>query len=327
MHSRLFAGIPSARVRRGMTVIELLVTVAIIGILVSLLLPAVQAAREAARRTSCKNNLRQLGVALHSHHETYKGFPSGRGGPFPLIFSAHAHLLPFCEQTGVWSSIDFAMPPTTFTLTSGKVLDGSANLAPAQSRPPMFSCPSDSADARSGSSQFGGTNYAATIGSGLVNHGSLRGADGVFYNKSRTLFRDIVDGTSNTIAFSERTLGPGELAMGGDPDTKLYVWEIGSRAPTTEAACSLRTGGSWYPTRGEKWIIGNYGNTLYNHYLPPNAQTADCMNITQQMGLMTARSYHDGGVMALRCDGSVGFIGDSINLDIWRKLATRQTGL
>ena len=91
----------------GFTVLELLVGLAIIGLLTALLLPAVQAAREATRRVTCQNHLKQLGLALHQHHTSVGKFPSGRGAPFPFIFSAHAHLLPYLEQAVVHNGVDF----------------------------------------------------------------------------------------------------------------------------------------------------------------------------------------------------------------------------
>ena len=308
----------------GFTVIELLVTITVIGILVALIMPAVQAAREASRKTTCRNNLRQIGLAMHSHHDVYSCFPAGRGAPFPFVFSAHARLLPFIERSTIRDNIDLSAPPTTFTLTSGAILDGSANQAAAFSVVSLFSCPSNASGRVSGS-QFGATNYVAATGSGLKNHGSLRKADGVFFSATGTRFRDVIDGTSQTVAFSERTLGPGKGSVPHHSSTDRFMWEINSRAPTTRAACNSRVNGSWYPVRGEKWIIGNYGNSLYNHYYTPNAADPDCMNITQQMGLATARSDHNGGVMTLHCDGSVRFCDDSIDRSVWRELATRNT--
>ena len=270
---------PDWLIRTGFSLIELLVVIAVIGILIAILLPAVQSVREAARRTSCKNNLRQIGLALHNHHDAHGSFPPGRGAPFPFVFSAHAYLLPYFEQSSVANGIVLSAPPTTFTLSNGRVLDGSPNEASAQSTISLFSCPSDS-EGRIPGSSFGATNYVATSGSGIRNHGSLRGSDGVFYNGVRTKFRDITDGLSNTIVFSERTLGPGEPAEPNGGDTAPFIWEMNTRAATTLVACESRSNGTWYPVRGEKWIIGNYGNTLYNHFFAPNAATVDCMNIT-----------------------------------------------
>jgi prepilin-type processing-associated H-X9-DG protein len=173
-------------------------------------------------------------------------------------------------------------------------------------------------------SEFGATNYVATAGSGAAGYGTLAGADGVFYTGSEIAIRDVHDGTSHTIMFSERTLGTGDaVPRDWQGDTRPYMWEFTDRSDTTPQACASRYSGNWYAERGAKWIIGNYGNTLYNHFYSPNSKDWDCMNISQQMGLTAARSYHPGGVTTLFCDGSVHFISDSVDLEIWRGLATR----
>jgi prepilin-type processing-associated H-X9-DG protein len=218
--------------------------------------------------------------------------------------------------------IDFSSPPVTFTLTSGKVLDGSSNAVAARSVVPLFLCPSDTLS--SGhvlGSPFGATNYAACSGSGRENNGSLTDSDGIFYSRAQIRFRDILDGAANTIAFAERTLGGNSRSPTAGAQSE--IWEFGDRRSTTPQQCESRAAGDWNPYRGEKWIMGNYGNTIYNHWYPPNSPQWDCMNVTQQMGLMSARSLHPQGVNALRCDGSVQFYADSINLDLWRELSTR----
>jgi hypothetical protein len=276
---------------------------------------------------SCQNNLKQIGLALNSHHAALKRFPSGRGVPFPKVFSAQAYLLPYCEQTFAWNSIDFFAPPTTFTLTSGTILDGSVNRAAATAVVPLFLCPSDTSSGRVAGSEFGATNYVATAGSGMTGYGTLKDSDGIFYTASQTAFRDVLDGTSHTILFSERMLGSGQVAKAAARnETQRAMWEISNRSDTTPKACASRTQGSWYGERGAKWIIGNYGNTLYNHYYAPNSSEWDCMNITQQMGLTTARSFHPGGVTTLFCEGRVQFMTDDVDLEVWRSLATRAQG-
>ena len=310
--------------RRAMTLVEVLTVFGILSILVSLLLPAVQAAREAARRMACQNNLRQLSLAMQNHHAALKQFPPGRGAPFPRVFSAHAFLLPYCEGT-VFDTIDLKAPPITFTLTSGAVLDGTPNRRAAETSFPLFLCPSEVAsDGRVAGSVFGATNYAACAGSAAVDHGTLKDADGVFYSASEVRFRDLLDGASRTIAFGERILGgvvPSSATV--DADSRFAMWEFPDRRDTSADACGARSGGSWYRFRGEKWIMGNYGNTLYNHALVPNTTRWDCMNITQQMGRLASRSFHPGGVNVTLCDGSARFVSNSIDQQQWQALATR----
>ncbi len=312
--------------RRAFTLIELLVVIGIIAILIALLLPAVQAAREAARRITCRNNLKQLGLALHNYHDVHGSFPQGRGAALPGVFSAHAYLLPFVEQANLQSLVDFSSAPTTFSIGGGGVFDGSANADAASTAVPFFLCPSDGSERIPGSS-FAATNYAGNAGSGLVAAGSLDNADGVFFRGSRIGFRHLTDGTSHTAAFSERPLGTGSSPTTSDAiDADRDVLELPFGSDPSETICANASAGSLFTERGGKWILGNYGNTLYNHALPPNAAIWDCMDMRQQKARMTARSNHPGGVHVVFCDGSVRFISDGIDLVAWRALATRAGG-
>ncbi len=311
----------------GFTLVELLVVITILAVLIGLLLPAVQAAREAARRISCQNNLKQLGLALHNHHTAFNHFPPGRNVPLPAVFSTHAYLLPHAEGLA-YNQIDLKSPPITFSLASGVVLDGSVNYPAATTTMPIFVCPSDrNSSGKLPGSEFAATNYAACSGSGLLNAGSLNNADGIFFAGSTISFRDIADGSSNTIAFGERLTGRGKSTGTNVNHSPQYeMWEIADRSAPSIQACAVRTHGSWYAYRGEKWIIGNYGNTLYNHFYVPNSLSCDCMNILQQCGFMSARSAHPSGVVVLLGDGSVRFASQSIDVQVWRDLSTRDGG-
>jgi len=312
------------RAGRGFTLVELLVVIAIVGLLIGLLLPAVQAAREAGRRSTCGSNLRQLGLALHQFHEYAQHFPPGRGGPAPRIFSPQAYLLPFVEQSSLEGTIDFDQAPTTVVIAAIPY-SGARNYPAAIQAVPVLLCPSDPAGGRVVGLEFGGTNYAANVGTGLIDGGTLVQADGVFYLTSRVRFRDFRDGTSHTIAFSERTLGPGQT-IAETPAGQLaarYIHELSNAVPVGDSGCAAPDSGGWFHQRGGKWILGNYGNTLYNHYYRPNAETWDCMNLPQQRGLFAARSYHSSGVNALFCDGSLRYVTDSVELAVWRAAATR----
>jgi len=303
-----------ARKPAGFTLVELLVVIAIVGVLMALVMPAVQMAREAGRRTACGNNLRQLGLALQQFHDARGQFPPGRGGPAPTVFSPQAYLLPYVEQGGLHGQLDLKSAPTNLTI-AGVSYSGATNAAAAAQAVPILQCPSDSASGRVQGSTFGGTNYVACVGSGTVGNGTLVRADGVFYLMSRVRFADLRDGSSHTAACSERTLGAG-----------LYILELGNGVDVSIGSCGSRGTGGWYSQRSAKWILGNYGNTLYNHFYAPNALEWDCMNQAQQKGFMAARSNHPGGVQLLCCDGSTRFVADAINLAIWRGLATRSGG-
>jgi len=301
--------------KSGFTLIELLVVIAIIGMLMALLLPAVQAAREAARRTSCTNNLKQIGLALHNYHDALKTFPPGRLA-FPKVFSSHALLLPYVEQENLHDLVDFNWPPLTFGTGP---LSGAVNEEAARTPIALFLCPSDRG--HMSGSQFGPANYVANVGSGTVAWGNLASGDGVFYHLSRTDFANVRDGSSTTAAFSESLLGHGQSSAPGDPERD--VLELPAGSDTTPAACAGTGGGVWSGTRGAKWINGHYGDTLYNHYYPPNALEWDCGNQFHNKALTAARSNHPGGVMMLFCDGHVQFISETIELDTWRAISTR----
>jgi prepilin-type N-terminal cleavage/methylation domain-containing protein/prepilin-type processing-associated H-X9-DG protein len=313
--------------RAGFTLVELLVVIAIIGALTALLLPAVQSAREASRRAACGNHLRQLGVALQNFHQSQRRFPPGRGGPPPKVFSPLAYLLPYVEEGSLQARIDLSSAPTT-VVVGGVPFSGATNLPAAREAVAVLQCPSDMFSGRVPGSTYGATNYVASTGSAFVD-GNIWPGDGVFFGESHVRFRDLSDGSSHTAAFSERMLGNGEAVSTLPPNqTGLYILEISNSFPLDETSCaspsSGGTSGGWYETRGAKWILGNYGNTLYNHHYTPNAPQWDCMNLPQQKGYMSARSYHPEGVNVLFCDGSVRFVFDAIELRVWRAIATRE---
>ncbi len=303
---------------RGFTLIELLVVIAIIAILIALLVPAVQQAREAARRSSCKNNLKQLCLAVHNYESTYGVFPPGRL-PFPLVFSAHARLLPFIEQANLDNLLDYDVPPLTF---GGGFPAGAPNENAAKNRLPIFMCPSDKAGVIG--SQFGGISYPVCAGSGTVNNGSMTSSDGVIFAVSRIQFADIRDGTSNTAIFGESTFGTGSTNVGLTPqDASRQSVLLALGTPTTVVDCAPTATTNWSGNRGEQWINGHYENTLYNHFYTPNSSTPDCNNEFHNFALTAARSVHPGGVHIALCDGSVHFVSDNVNLATWRALATR----
>jgi prepilin-type N-terminal cleavage/methylation domain-containing protein len=311
--------------RRAFTLIELLVVIAVIGILVALLLPAVEAARGAAQRSVCANHLRQLGVALQNHHAARQAFPPGRGAPAPKIFSPQARLLVYLEESALGTQVNFDEPPASYTAPPSIVYDGAKNLAAATTLCPVLLCPTDAALGRVAGSDYAATNYAANAGSGAAG-GPLATADGVFLLGMSMRIKDITDGTSHTAAFCERTLGTGSELAADVRDASRSMREIPGTTTPDAASCDASGGGTWNQERGAKWILGNYGNTLYNHALPPNADEYDCLNATQQKGRMAARSTHPGGVNLLLCDASVRFIADAVEPATWQALSTRAGG-
>ena len=312
---------------RAFTLVELLVVIAIIGILIGMLLPAVQQVREAARRIRCSNSLRQLALAAHNFESAHGHLPAGRGAPLPSVFSAHARLLPLMEQSALESQIVYQQAPTTFS-TGAKVWDGSMNLAAATQVVPLLLCPSDAIQGRVPGSEFAATNFAFCAGSGEIDSGTIGGTcDGVFYSASDISLAEISDGTSNTAMVSERLLGDGQSSS-ADPidlrDQQRVMRELPfGQIPTVEQCDS---DGHPNALRGERWIFGNYGNTLYNHGRVPNDLRLDCMSATQQQGFMAARSAHSGGVNFARCDGSVAFADEAITPSVWQEIGSRNGG-
>jgi len=204
------------RLSFGFTLVELLVVIAIIGILVGLLLPAVQSAREAARRMSCSNNLKQISLALHNYHSTYNRFP-GIGDAIDNGWSVQAQLLPYAEQSGLYDIVHFEAGLGRAASSEGF---NPPNDQAAASVVSFFVCPSDDVPAKKmvtysrGANTYlwehAGLSYAVNVGSGTGDHVDYgTRTDGMFWVDSRTSFRDILDGTSSTIAFAETLMGIG----------------------------------------------------------------------------------------------------------------------
>ncbi len=325
-------------IARGFTLLELLVVIAIVGLLVVLLLPAVNAARSAARRSQCSNNLRQLAIALNNYESARRSFPAGsvsrRYDPQPTTphsfyrWSVLAQLTPFLEQTAAYNALDTSVP-----LYGRNFQIFAQNERGVAMMVPEFLCPSDRGERVHPS--FGPTNYAACAGTG-VEGGSPFEADGVFYMNSNTRPRHVKDGLSKTVALSESVLGQ-EIPRGtarADADPR-YVYVFARSAPLTETSCRESAFWNYTDLRGFAWVNGEFRAALYNHHWTPNSLEFDCMSarttgpistIYAPYGWRTARSQHTGGVNLALLDGSVRFVDDSIGAAIWQAMATRAKG-
>ncbi len=320
--------------RHGFTVIELLVTVGIIGLLASLLLPAVQASREAARRVHCANNLRQLGVAAHSYESAWGMFP-----PAPMAFrvstaprrgiayfSAQTGLLAQLEQVPLYNSINFSVPTGSLT----DIASQGANLTAASQLVGSFVCPSDWA---AYAAPYGPSNYRANAGiCGYCEDGRMDGA----FAHGGTTPASFVDGLSSTIAFSEKLVGganPGAFAPDRDwiNAFKNLQSPLSISADGWVAYCAQRS----FPSdlvavkldAGRSWMLGGCVYTEFLVSAPPNSQVPDCgKQAAGGVGVFTARSLHPGGVNAAIADGSVHFFKNGINIQLWRALGTRGGG-
>ena len=318
---------------RAFTLVELLVVIAIIGILIALLLPAVQAAREAARRSQCTNNLKQLSLALHNYHDINKSFPAGvsaytLGGDVPGAAQLHQNwmtrLLPFIEQSSI--EISYVLPPST-SWTGSSAGPGDAA---AQVLLQVALCPSDKGAVLV--EQFAPTNYVACTGDdqrfvratmGTSTDGRLqRLHQGMLRKSSWVKIAELKDGTSNTMAISECKLG------GPSGDGPLISNEgAGGLLACLGGTPTMNVDNS-YP-RGWSWYAGKYAHSWgFTALIPPNDKVTamtgyDC--IGEQAGSevgLGARSHHPGGVNVGMADGSVRFVSETIDLVAWRAAAT-----
>ncbi|MEX2174581.1 MAG: DUF1559 domain-containing protein [Pirellulaceae bacterium] len=296
--------------RSAFTLVELLVVIAIIGVLVALLLPAVQAAREAARRAQCSNNLKQFGLAVQLYHDSHLTLPPGRwGGSGGRVFSVHGLILPFMEQGNVRELIDY----TTFW-------DSPSNTAARAAVIPVFTCPSDPQSSRPPG--WAATNYEPCEGA------DTRMSNGVINNRSGTKLADITDGTSNTACFSERGLGDWSNAIVTDRTDIFWPGGVPTSADNAVAICRdidiNNLSFQRFSNLGAPWLAGTADHfTGYLHVAPPNDRSCHFPPGQSSRG---ANSLHPGGVLLLRCDGAVGFVPETINVAVWRALGSRSGG-
>ena len=316
------------RSRHGFSLVELLVVIAIIGILIALLLPAVQKARETARRARCANHMKQIGLALHNYHSSNRSFVFGRGGttgpsdPDSLWLHNNGYasgwipLLPFLDQRILYAQI------STPQMYDGREYNpyGCApwlrEYRPWRSQVSTYLCPSDGRAHGKGSHEFGRTNYMFCRGDTILdNHGpSVRGMFGAFTAVS---FAAIRDGSSNTLAVSERVVCTNDAAA-----LRIKGGVIGNIAgmnlnPTlclaTRGYQGMLVPGPKHGSTGGRWCDGRPLVSGFTTVLPPNSPSCLAGNQDWEWGIWTPSSMHLNGVNGLMGDGSVRFISSSID--------------
>ena len=331
--------------RRAFTLIELLVVIAIIAVLIALLLPAVQSAREAARRIQCTNNLKQMGLGLHNYESVAGAFPlsnclkgTGNSVKWTNGFSVHCRILPFMEQGVAFNALNFNF--NHLNAVNSSVVGASVSV---------FLCPSDlNKDAKTPFPAFTGLSASASVTSYGFNEGDwyvwngFGGPDnrGLFGPNTSRSFSVITDGTSNTLFATDvkiyqplRRCGT-QLSQINNPlvvpDPTADPYTVAPEYGST--ACSLGKAHTF-------WADGNVHETAMTTAWPPNKQILGKMGegdldletrLISQGGptfaASTARSYHPGGVNALFADGSVHFVKSTINGFTWRSLGTPNGG-
>jgi type II secretory pathway pseudopilin PulG len=312
--------------------VELLVVIAIIGVLIALLLPAVQAAREAARRMSCTNNLKQFGLAFHNYHDTNNSFPAQKNGPSDKISwgntSFYIPLMPFYEQTATFNVITEHTPPASANGTSTTVADCWKNaigsdIYPYNQSIKMMECPSDPSFGTLSHLKMGRANYVGSIGDctweankeNAINDRGFFGG-GRTYVGVKAAYRTmaaLADGMSNTIIMSEAVTGEeaaSKMVKGG-------IAINNTTAVVSDCAALRQPGTNYYSVngrageaRGHAYSRGQTFSTCFQTVLPPNSGSCES---NWSDGYFSATSNHSGGVNGLLGDASVRFISETIN--------------
>ncbi|WP_373651136.1 MULTISPECIES: DUF1559 domain-containing protein [unclassified Schlesneria] len=308
----------SLRRRKAFTLIELLVVIAIIAVLIALLLPAVQQAREAARRTQCKNNLKQIGLALHNYHDTFNVFPFAMSFPGTKNVTGMVMLLPYFDQAPLYNSLNFNLPMGKWNFNGGALTTmPPQNIAASTAKMAALLCPSDNGnpfqpdDPTYYGAQVGGqtskTSYGFSVAqgdpngwgsAGAPNVGALWTSEGMYTKcmfgfESNTNLRDLSDGSTNTVAIAETTLN----CYNGPGQPWAILQHVGGASVMFAAG-------------------GTSGNAKINDWFAP----ASWASWTAEKGIPgrliswgSPGSIHTGGMQVTLGDGSVRFLSENLD--------------
>ncbi len=329
---------PRPRRKQGFTLIELLVVIAIIAILIALLLPAVQQAREAARRTQCRNNLKQIALAIHNYADAYRTLPpsacinpqvtlTGNNGSWGV----HGRILPYLDQNNLYANVDLTVAWDFQAAISGLKV-------------PTYACPTDprsdeERDPGNGKAHLFPTTYGFNFGTWFIyDPVTGRGGDGIFFPNAKLSFAAVSDGSSNTLLVSEVKAWTPYRRNAGPPSTAV---------PNTiaEAEAAVASGAQFKNTGHTEWPDGRVHHHGFTTTMVPNTVvncqssggTFDCDYNSWQEGkngingppsyaIITSRSYHTGIVNTALVDGSVRSVSENIDRSLWRALGTRSGG-
>ena len=329
--------------RSGLTLIELIATIAIIGLLIGVTLSAVNAARESARRMQCTANLGQFGRALQAYQSSNRFFPPALPalGNNPqngstLWYAPHISLLPYIEQSALAAPLNLQQPfVPNLDLPGAPAGPWPGTLLP-WTHLAVFRCPSDENAAGS----WAGNSYRVCTGPGTSVAPSdltIDGGLGAFVGLQPQQPAAFTDGLSATIGAAEKLFGSAAPSY----SRRLDFWYsgaslLGKLTPDQMAAyCNALTGtpAEYFVYSGATWFFAGYENSWYNHILTPNAPIPDCSKDLMQAGqsptsggAFRASSYHPGGVNCMYMDGSVRFTSDGVDLATWRAVSTRAGG-
>lgn len=310
--------------RRGLSLIELLIAIGIIGLLCALLAPAIMSARGAARKMECSSHLRQLGLAASNYASAHNCMPPGA----VHFYSWLVMLLPYVDQGDVYQRFDFSDAEMNRFRQGSQNPIWKANIA-------VFKCPTDPLAWRR-DNDVPKHSYHGCAGSGLLQ-GGLNGLirysyEGCVFNRFQAgivRLENVPNGLSNTVMASERLVGDtsGHLLRNNWFMTTTYLQsnelEAFRAACLNETPRAIAGGGGWYgsPSSGQGWWDGVIGTTMYNHLMTPNQQT--CHSNAEEFGAFTASSLHPGGVNVVYGDGHAAFVSQNVDSVVWTKMGSR----